>query len=219
MSLRKKREIRTYTWNYKLAYAVGLLTTDGNLSPDGRHIDLTSKDIEQLKNFSTCIGREIRLSTKTSGFTGKQTPRLQFSDIAFYRFLLSIGLRPAKSKTMGALKVPSKYFFDFLRGHFDGDGYFYSYWDKRWKSSHMFYLAFTSASPKHIRWLREKIQTHLGVHGHITKAKKQNVEQLKYAKREAEVILRKIYPNSRAICLTRKRLKVSRVFASIGRTL
>ena len=35
-------------WTSELAYAVGLLTTDGSLSKDGRHIDLTSKDVEQL---------------------------------------------------------------------------------------------------------------------------------------------------------------------------
>lgn len=31
-------------WSPKIAYAVGLITTDGSLSKDGRHIDLTSKD-------------------------------------------------------------------------------------------------------------------------------------------------------------------------------
>ena len=33
-------------WNHDFAYAIGLITTDGNLSPDGRHINLTSKDEE-----------------------------------------------------------------------------------------------------------------------------------------------------------------------------
>jgi len=30
-------------WSADFAYAVGLLTTDGSLSIDGRHINLTSK--------------------------------------------------------------------------------------------------------------------------------------------------------------------------------
>jgi len=219
MNLRKVSPKREYVWDEGIAYAVGLITTDGNLSPDGRHIDLTSKDVEQLKNFMICIGKQVPLGTKISGYTGKRTPRIQFSDVALYRFLMQAGLRPAKSKTLGALQIPAKYFYSFLRGHFDGDGYFYSYWDKRWKNSFMYYLAFTSASPNHLRWLREKLQTLLGVHGHITKAKKQSAEQLKYAKREAAIILHKMYPNARVTCLTRKRLKVLRVFASIGLTL
>ncbi len=36
-------------WTANLAYAVGLITTDGCLSKDGRHIDLTSKDLEQCE--------------------------------------------------------------------------------------------------------------------------------------------------------------------------
>lgn len=54
------------------------------------------------------------------------------------------------------MKIPGKYFFDYLRGCFDGDGCFYSYWDPRWRSSHMFYLEFISASKNHIDWLQKK---------------------------------------------------------------
>ena len=38
-------------WSPNFAYALGLLTTDGCLSGDGRHIDFTSQDNEQLQNF------------------------------------------------------------------------------------------------------------------------------------------------------------------------
>ena len=68
---------------------------------------------------------------------------------------------PRKSLTMGKLKIPNKYFFDFLRGCFDGDGCFYSYWDPRWRSSHMFYLEFVSASKKHINWLQNELKKKL----------------------------------------------------------
>jgi len=37
-------------WSPNFAYAIGLLVTDGNLSPDGYHLNLTSKDLEQIKN-------------------------------------------------------------------------------------------------------------------------------------------------------------------------
>jgi len=35
-------------WSKELAYVIGLLVTDGCLSKNGRHIDPTSKDREQL---------------------------------------------------------------------------------------------------------------------------------------------------------------------------
>ena len=132
-------------WSPEFAYAIGLLTTDGNLSSDSRHFDLTSKDKEQLENFLRCLGIKNKIGIKTSGL-GKKSFRVQFGDVTFYKFLLNIGLTSNKSKKLGALDIPDKYFFDFLRGHFDGDGTFYSYFDPRWKSSYLFYTVFISAS-------------------------------------------------------------------------
>src|SRR3972149_3362535 len=42
-------------WAPELAYAVGLLAPDGNLSGDGRHLSLTSKDRDLLETFRTCL--------------------------------------------------------------------------------------------------------------------------------------------------------------------
>lgn len=42
-------------WTPQLAYALGLLTTDGCVSSNGRHVTLTSKDKEQIDNFKACI--------------------------------------------------------------------------------------------------------------------------------------------------------------------
>ena len=43
------------SWSPNLSYAVGLLASDGCLLGDGRHIDLTSKDKEQILNFQRKI--------------------------------------------------------------------------------------------------------------------------------------------------------------------
>jgi hypothetical protein len=45
--------------------------------------------------------------------------RVQISDVDFYNFLISIGVTPAKSKTIREVKIPRDYFLDFLRGSFD----------------------------------------------------------------------------------------------------
>src|SRR5262245_26965983 len=127
-------------WSEALAYAIGLMVTDGNLSSDGRHLELTSKDEDQLIAFMKCLDISVKIGYKTSGYTGKKTAHIQFGDVNFYKFLLSIGLMPNKTKVLGSIKVPDEYFFDFLRGHFDGDGCSYSYWDPRWHSSFMLYI-------------------------------------------------------------------------------
>jgi len=119
-------------WFPNFFYAIGLLTTDGNLSKDGRHLGFTSKDIQLAKTFKKCLDlTNVKIGTKTSGSADKRYPRIQFSNIKLYQRLLKIGLTPNKSKTISKLKIPNKYFFDFLRGHFDGDGSCYSYWDPR----------------------------------------------------------------------------------------
>lgn len=199
-------------WSPNFAYAIGLLTTDGCLSGDGRHIELTSKDKEQLKNFMKCLGIKNKIGFKASGYSGKKTTRLQFGDVNFYKFLLNIGLMPNKSKILAELDIPEKYFFDFLRGHFDGDGTFYYYWDPRWHSSFMFYLEFISASKKHIDWIRSKLFKFLKIKGHITKDARKSTYQLKYAKSESLKLFSKLYYNKNIICLRRKRLKIERAF-------
>jgi len=206
----KPKKIIDDTWSPRLSYAIGLLATDGCLLNDGLLIDLTSKDKEQLINFSKCLGVNFKISDKWNSNGDKQL-RVQFKNRIFYDFLLSIGLTPKKSLTMGELKIPDKYFFDFLRGCFDGDGCFYSYWDPRWRSSHMFYIEFVSASKKHIDWLRRKLKDTLNIWGHIGKDGNKSTYQLKYAKKEAIEIIKKMYYNSNVICLSRKRIKIKKI--------
>jgi hypothetical protein len=206
----KPKRIIDEKWTVNLAYAIGLIATDGCLSSDGLLIDLTSKDREQLLNFSKCVGVNFKIGNKKNG-NGDKCLRIQFKNRIFYNFLLSIGLTSRKSLTMGKLKIPDKYFFDFLRGCFDGDGCFYSYWDPRWRSSHMFYLEFISASKKHIDWLKEKLKNEIKVIGHVAVTTRKNTYyQLKYAKKEALEVINKMYYTPRVVCLSRKRLKIKK---------
>lgn len=206
----RKIEIK---WSPKFAYAVGLLATDGCLYRDGRHFDLTSKDLEQIENFKKCLNLSSKIGLKGSGSTKeKRYFHIQFGDVVFFTYLLSIGLTPAKSRTIGKLAVPQRYFFDFLRGVFDGDGTSYSYWDPRWHSSYMFYTAFASGSLKFLNWLRRETRKQIGISGHITSmgtsGGNNNCYQLKYAKNDSLKLARKMYYNNRVICLKRKRLKL-----------
>lgn len=210
-----KKLIKT-KWSANLAYAIGLLATDGCIARGTTLIDLTSKDREQLNNFNHCIGLRLKIVNKNSGYGLGGGLRVQIKNRIFYDFLVSIGFTPAKSKTLGEIKVPDNYFYDFLRGCFDGDGCFYSYWDPRWKSSFMFYTEFASASPKFISWLRNKIREDLGVSGHVSKDGRGIIEQLKYAKADYMKLLARMYYSPSVVCLSRKKLKIAKALASIG---
>lgn len=203
-------------WSPNFAYAIGLIVTDGNLSSDGRHISFASKDIEQVENIMLCLGLESKIGRNVAGHKKSSSFRVQFGDVLFYKFLVNIGVSPAKSKTISKIKVPDEYFFDFLRGVFDGDGYIHSYYDPRWKSSFMWYLGFCSASIKFLEWIRETVSAHLKVRGHITKSAGSSCLQLKYAKIEAKVVVSQMYKNKSAVSLSRKKLKLNKILAIVA---
>jgi len=206
-------------WRNELAYAVGLLATDGCLYNDGRHIDFTSQDIQLIKTFKTCLNLKNKIGLKASGSSTNKCPHIQFGDVLFYRWLLEVGITPHKSKTIADLKVPDEYFFDFLRGHFDGDGCCFSYWDKRWHSSFMFYITFVSASEKHIKWLRQNINNFLKINGYLGKAKKSKVYQLRYAKKESRLLISKMYYKKGLPCLLRKFKKIQSILKTDKQSL
>lgn len=207
-----KVEVR---WSSRFAYGVGLLVSDGCLSPSGRHVVFVSKDVEQIRNFLSAFDIHMYV-----GLNSTRTPRVQFGDVLFYRFLLTIGLMPNKSKVLGKINVPSKYFYDFLRGVFDGDGSVYLYRDKRWPSSHMFNVSIASASPNFLTWIQRALQARLHVTGHITCARGHSTKQLKYGKREGLIILRRMYRNApRGTYLSRKHLKITKMLDIVGQRL
>ena len=190
-------------WSAEVAYAVGLLATDGSLSSDGRHIDLTSVDYSQLVTFKRCLRLKVKIGKKYGSYNKQQgSYRVQFGDIFFYEWMYRIGLTPNKSKTLSKLKIPDKYFFDFLRGCFDGDGSIYAYWDPRWHSSYMFYISFTSASPTFLKWLNKTIERLASVQGKITEAR--GVSQLRFAKQGTLRIFNRMFYSADIPYLKRK---------------
>ena len=216
----KPKEKVKIEWSPKFAYAIGLITTDGNLSSDGRQINFTSKDKELVELFVGSLHLQNKIGRKAREHSSnKKYFVVQFGDVIFYKFLIHIGVTANKSKILKEVKIPNTYFFDFLRGHFDGDGTFYSYWDPRWRSSYMFYTVFISASKDHILWLRKAIRSFLEVEGHITKSINSLVYQLKYAKEESLKLLPCMYYNSDVVCLSRKRVKIERALKLINKKL
>ena len=213
----KPKRVVSEKWTPELAYAIGLLATDGGLSPRVYLIDLTSKDREQLENYRRCLNISTPITKKWSG-AGNQYLRVQFKNVFFYNFLISVGLTPAKSKTLGPVTIPDKFFFDFLRGVFDGDGCTYSYFDPRWRSSFMIYSSAASSSPDFIVWLQKTIAERLSIRGHITTTPKKHY-QLRYAKTESLKLLKKMYRRYDCVCLSRKRLKIEKMLGIIGERL
>lgn len=187
-----------------LWYLVGLITSDGCLSGDGRHIDITSKDYEFLNYLRGSLGLLSRVTAKY-GLKKKQAFHIQIGNKNFYNFLLSIGLTPNKSLTLNKLNVPVDFFADFLRGLIDGDGCIRN-WIHPTNKKEQWSLRIYSGSINFLEWLAKTIENILNARGKIYLNNKQgNCFVLKFGKMSARYIIQQCYyPGS--LCLDRKNL-------------
>src|SRR5882724_4067507 len=188
-------------WTPDLAYAVGLIATDGNLSKKPGRVAIMSNDTDLLD----LVRRRLKLNANIRphrGGYGTRCHHLAWSDRRFYDWLVDLGLTPAKSLTLGPLAVPDDYFADFVRGCIDGDGSIVSYTDRYntfKNASYVYtrlYVSIVSASFPFIEWLRARVQPLANVVGHVDVRRsggRHDVWRLRYAKGESLALLRWIY--------------------------
>ncbi len=178
-----------------LWYLIGLITSDGCLSCDGRHIDITSKDYKFLVGIKNHFGLMNKVGIKNKD-KANEAYHLQLSNKNFYEQLLSVGLKPAKSLTLKELKIPPKYFVDFLRGLIDGDGSIRG-WIHPTNKHEQWSLRIYSGSQPFLLWVQKKIAIYLGCSGKVYSSlgpkKKNFLYILKYGKMAAKEILRRCY--------------------------
>lgn len=69
-----------FEWSPQLAYAVGLLTTDGNLSKNGRCITMRSSDVPLLKTFKECLNLKTRIANLKT-MAGRQNHLIAYNSL------------------------------------------------------------------------------------------------------------------------------------------
>jgi hypothetical protein len=173
-----------------LWYLVGLITSDGYLSSDGRHIDITSKDYNFLNELIEKFNFVCKVCIKNRG-TNNQAYRIQIANKKFYEFLLSVGLMQNKSLVLEQIKIPEIHFFDFLRGLIDGDGGIQR-WTHHTNKREQWNLRVASGSRKFLVWLKNEIEKIMGVKGRLYFESKTQF-RLKYGKMAARIIAQKCY--------------------------
>lgn len=191
-------------WSNNFAYGVGLLATDGCLSSDNRHIEFSSKDKERVANFKECFRITNRITLKRRGtFPKTQCYRVQFGNVKLYDFLIKIGLYPHKSHTLRELKIPKKFFADFLRGVIDGDGCI-DYFMHSESEEKQFRIRIASASRNFFEWLSYMLSGLLHIKRNIQCTSKYC--QLCYYKKAFRRLVKFIYLGPNIIFIKRKRL-------------
>ncbi len=200
-------------WSEPMAYVVGLMATDGNLSPSGRHLAFGSADKDLVETLLSCLGRPIRYST-TLTRAGNPYFRAQFGDVRFYSWLGSVGLTPRKSLTLGPIDIPDEFLPALLRGLFEGDGNIRSFVHRPTPNTYPNYryerlwVFFNSASCRHLEWVRDRTGAALALRGYLETQRRDDGRhdfyRLKFGKRDSITLLRAIYPNANVPKLERK---------------
>ncbi len=198
------RRNQSIKWDSDFAYAVGLFVADGYLSKDGRHLEFTSKDEEQAKNFAVCLCLNNKITKKSRDReSDKKYFHIQLGDVKLYRFLSDIGIKNGKSLTIEKVDLPQKYFADFLRGFLDGDG---SITINSHPESNKLQvkMRFASASKVFLLWLNKMIGKNVGVAGgFITTGSR--CWSLVYCKSDSILLIKYLYSPPGVRCLQRKR--------------
>jgi hypothetical protein len=206
-------------WSSNLAYAAGLVATDGFLTTRNV-VGFSSTDLELVETFLRCIDRPIRYKTVEPerqvgnaglGIRARKTLYIaRCSDPLLYDRFLDAGITPRKSLSLGPVEVPPHYFFDLVRGLLDGDGSVMSLTAAPHGNASEYRLrrlrlAFYSGSQVHLEWLHSRFAEY-GIRGslHIAKRNGHALYHLIHSDRAAETILTTIYEDPRAPRLERK---------------
>lgn len=208
MALRKSNV--KIEWNSDFAYVIGIITSDGNLSPDLRHICIVSKDRELLVKIKRALVLKNKIGTTFSG--GKKSCyRIQFGDKNFFEFLLTIGLAPKKSKTIHKVIIPKDFFIDFFRGCFDGDGSIRTF--KHPESiTPQVRLSIASGSKLFSSWLLEEVRNFFKIKtGFINYDTSSDVYQLTFASQDSRIILKSMYYSDQVLHLSRKKKRAQSI--------
>lgn len=176
-------------WSPEMAYVLGFFAADGYITQNKRggnywNIQITDRDI--LEKIKRCIESEHKISVRLSTGNESTLYRLQIGSKEMCDNLRERGMTERKTKSMAIPNVPEKYFADFVRGYFDGDG---NIWMGRIhvqrKTQHTaLLLAFTSGSQSFLAILKTRLERY-GIVGGSLFEPKAGCSRLQYATKNA----------------------------------
>jgi hypothetical protein len=197
------------TWSTDMAYILGFMYADGNLvkTKRGNHyVAIYTADEPLLVAMAKCMQSEHKIAERKSE-TGANY-RIQIGSKEWFEDLGKLGLFPDKTSRMRLPETPEKYFGDFVRGYFDGDG---NVWKglihkDRATTTLTIQVSFTSCSQKYLSDLRLSLQI-LGIKGGgIFTPKKLNYSRLTFSSNDALKIYEIMYNSQHKLYLKRKKI-------------
>ncbi|MCK5285771.1 MAG: hypothetical protein KAJ58_00920 [Candidatus Pacebacteria bacterium] len=205
-------------WSPKMAYVLGFFMADGSIdiNPRGSHyLSIQICDKELLESIKKTLESNHKISVRKGFGNESDKYRLQIGRKEMFEDLQKLGVNQQKSHTMEMPKVPKKYFGDFVRGYFDGDG---NVWvgfvhKERKTPTLVIHTVFTSCSRMFLNSLHNEIQEQ-GILGGGIICKK-NAFCLKYSINDSLKLYKLMYNSlDNDLFLERKRI-VFKEFAKL----
>jgi len=201
-------------WSPEMAYVLGFFAADGSMLRNGRgahFIEFTITDRIVLEQIQRVTGSTHRVAERERGGNCKTAYRLQIGSKEWFEDLSGLGFMQNKSKRLPLPEVPKKYFGDFVRGYFDGDGcvYFNSLHFADRKSPRLILMTlFTSGCRPFLQSLWDELKEQ-GVCGGSIRNKVRGFE-LAFSHKDSVALCRLMYHtgNTLELYLPRKRTKL-----------
>lgn len=118
-------------WTEEMSYMLGYITADGCVIKrknrrNSYTLNITSKDRKHLSVIRKILNSNYPISIK---YNSQKMPysQIQICNREMCEDLMSLGILPRKTSHLKLIEVSEKYFPDFVRGFFDGDGTVYIY--------------------------------------------------------------------------------------------
>ena len=175
-------------WTPEMAYVLGFFAADGYITVNKRggqfwSIQITDKPL--LQSIRKILQSEHKIGERRAGEREKTLYRLQIGSIEMCRDLRNLGFKERKTNSMSIPNIPQKYFADFTRGYFDGDGNIWTglIHKKRKTPTYVLFTAFTSCSVAFLNQLKDRLAKVCA--GGCLYESKRNYARLQYSSKDS----------------------------------
>lgn len=204
-------------WTTKMAYVLGFLYADGNITDSvpsrTQYIKFTNTEKDILVKIKSALESKHKIYRtpprlvrhKNGEYLSRESFSLRIGSRKMFNDLISIGVVPNKSKVIAFPNILSGYLYHFIRGYFDGDGCVYIYMSKgktKNKILRKLSIIFSSGSYKFLNGLKDYLFKNSSIDGFICRST--GCFQLRYDTDESVKLFKLMYKDSDNLYLTRK---------------
>ena len=196
-------------WSNDMAYVLGFIAADGNMVKNrrgGHFLSFYSVDGDLLLSIKKIMKSGHKLSRRK--YPSGEVYRFQIGSKEMFNDLLVLGFSPGKTKRLKLPNIPHKFFHDFVRGYFDGDG---NVWaghinKNRTTPTSVLQVAFTSGCEEFLKDLLSILRKKGIRGGSIFQLKNKNYSRISFSTLDSVKLYEIMYNMPHNLHLERKKL-------------